>query len=93
MGIKVSFLNERAAPTAGDAPPRPRLLVPKTAVRAENGGSIVFVVHGDRIERRAVKVGVEDKGQIEVVSGINAGDRVVVDGPPTLEDGARVKER
>jgi RND family efflux transporter MFP subunit len=93
MGIKVSFLNERAAAAPGDAPPRARLLVPKAAVRAQNGASVIFVVHGDRAERRAVKVGVEDKGQIEVVSGINAGDRVVVEGPPTLEDGARVKER
>ena len=29
MGIKVSFLSERAAPTAGDVAPRARLLVPK----------------------------------------------------------------
>jgi HlyD family secretion protein len=93
MGIKVSFLNERAAPTTGEAPPRARLLVPKAAVRTQNGASVLFVVHGDRVERRAVKVGTEDRDQIEIVSGINAGERVVVDGPPTLADGARVKER
>ena len=93
MGIKVSFLSERTAAKAGDAPPRARLVVPKGAVRTENGASVLFVVHGDRVERRAVKLGAEDKGQIEIVSGINAGDRVVVEGPPTLEDGARVKER
>jgi RND family efflux transporter MFP subunit len=93
MGIKVSFLNDRAAPTAGDVAPRARLLVPKTAVRTQNGASVIFVVQSDRVERRAVKLGVEDKGQIEVVSGINAGERVVVEGPLTLEDGARVKER
>ena len=93
MGIKVSFLNDRAAPTAGDVAPRARLLVPKTAVRTQNGASVIFVVQSDRVERRAVKLGVEDKGQIEIVSGINAGERVVVEGPPTLEDGARVKER
>jgi multidrug efflux pump subunit AcrA (membrane-fusion protein) len=91
MGVKVSFLNERA-PAATDAPARPRLLVPKNAVRMQNGTSVLFVVQGDRVERRAVKVGAEDGGQIEVVSGINAGERVVVEGPPTLEDGARVKE-
>ena len=93
MGVKVSFLNERTAPTATDAPPRARFLVPKNAVRTQNGASVVFVVQGDRVERRAVRLGVEDKGQIEIVSGINAGERVVVEGPPTLEDGARVKER
>jgi hypothetical protein len=40
-----------------------------------------------------VKVGVEDRGQVEIVSGINAGEKVVVEGPATLADGARVKER
>jgi RND family efflux transporter MFP subunit len=93
MGVKVSFLSDRAAPAAADAPPRARLLVPKNAVRTQNGASVLFVVQGDRVERRAVKLGVEDRGQIEVVSGINAGERVVVEGPPTLDDGARVKER
>ena len=92
MGVKVSFLNERA-PVTQEARPRARLLVPKTAVRTENGTSLVFVVREDRLERRAVRVGAADGDRVEVISGINAGERVVVDGPPTLVDGARVKER
>ena len=92
MGVKVSFLNERA-PRSEQAAPRARLLVPKTAIRSENGTSIVFVVREDRAERRAVRVGAADGERVEVISGINAGERVVVDGPATLVDGARVKER
>jgi RND family efflux transporter MFP subunit len=92
MGVKVSFLNERA-PEAEQAAPRARFLVPKTAVRSDNGASIVFVVRDDRAERRAVRVGAADGERVEVTSGINAGERVVVDGPATLVDGARVKER
>ncbi|MGH9374221.1 MAG: efflux RND transporter periplasmic adaptor subunit [Vicinamibacterales bacterium] len=91
MGVKVSFLAERTPETAS-APARPRLLVPKAAVRQSDGASVVFVVHGDRVERRAVKVGPEEGGQIEIASGVNAGDRVIVEGPATLSDGARVKE-
>jgi multidrug efflux pump subunit AcrA (membrane-fusion protein) len=67
--------------------------VPKSAVRTADGSSIVFVVHGDRVERRAVKVGANDGDLVEVVSGLNAGDRVVTDGGAGLTDGARVKER
>jgi hypothetical protein len=93
MGIKVSFLNERAAQPDAGAAPRARLLVPKAAVRTQDGASVLFVVRDDRVERRAVKVGAEDGAQVEIVSGISAGERVVVDGPPTLADGARVKER
>jgi hypothetical protein len=90
--VKTSFLAERAAETSKE-PPRPRLLVPKTAVRASEGASVVFVVRDDRVERRAVKVGAEDGGQIEVASGLSPGERVVIEGPATLVDGARVKER
>ena len=93
MGIKVSFLNERAAQPEPAAAPRARLLVPKAAVRAQNGATVLFVVHDDRVERRAVRVGAEEGGRVEIVSGISAGERIVVDGPATLEDGARVKER
>ncbi len=93
MGIKVSFLSERAAPKDASAAPRARLVVPKTAVRTDSGASVLFVVRDERVERRAVKVGAADGDQVEIVSGVNAGEKVVIDGPPTLADGARVKER
>jgi RND family efflux transporter MFP subunit len=92
MGVKVSFLTERAAEPAG-ADAKPRLLMPKAAVRRNGDQDIVFVVRGDRVERRAVKLGLARGEQVEVLSGVNTGDRVVVEGPETLADGARVKER
>ena len=91
MGVKVSFLRDEPAAGAAAAPAAPRVLVPKTAVRAESGRSIVFVVKEDRIERRAVSVGQEEGDQVELLSGVAAGERVVTDGPPTLKDGDKVK--
>ena len=92
MGVKVSFLSERTAEEAA-APPRQRLTVPKAAVRSADGRDVVFVVKEDRVERRAIKVGAAQGEQVEVVSGLTAGERVVVEGPASLADGARVKER
>lgn len=89
MGVKVSFLNERPATEAEAA--RPRLLVPSKAVRAADGKSIVFVLHEGRVERRAVSVGTVTGDQTEVLSGVSAGERVVVEGPQTLKDGDKVK--
>ncbi len=93
MGVKVSFLNERAA--AADAAPRPRLLAPKGAVRTADGREVVFVVHEGRVERRAIKAGTTEGDQVEIVSGVTAGEQVVVDAPATMKDGDRVtvKER
>jgi HlyD family secretion protein len=90
MGVKVSFLREEPAPGSA-APAVARVLVPKAAVRKTDGKTIVFVVKEDRVERRAVSVGLEQGDQIEVVSGVSAGERVVVDGPATLKDGDKVK--
>jgi RND family efflux transporter MFP subunit len=92
MGVKTTFLAEQKAETSKE-PQRPRILVPKAAVRSSDGASVVFVIREDRAERRAVKVGPEDGGQIEIATGLSPGERVVVEGPATLADGARVKER
>jgi RND family efflux transporter MFP subunit len=90
MGVSVAFL-EQARPV--EAAPRPRILVPAAAVRTSGGTPVVFVVTDERVERRAVTTGLEDSGQVEIASGLNAGERVVVEGPDTLADGSRVKER
>ncbi len=89
MGVKVSFLAD--APAPGQVAAAPRVVVPKGAVRSSNGKSIVFVLKDDRVERRAVGVGLENGDQVELVSGVSAGERVVVDGPPTLKDGDKVR--
>jgi RND family efflux transporter MFP subunit len=88
MGVKVSFLSERAA--AETAAPRARLLVPKAAVRSDAGKNVVFVVHEDRVERRAVATGAAEGDQIEIASGLTAGEKVVIDGPATIKDGDKV---
>ena len=89
MGVKVSFLSEKPASAAAAA--RPRLTLPKAAIRSADGKTIVFVMHDDRVERRAVSVGSTIGDSTEVLSGVSAGDRVVVDAPQTLKDGDKVK--
>ena len=91
MGIKVSFLSA-PAPAPSEAS-RPRLLVPKAALVTVEGRSIVFVVKGDRVERRAVSTGAPNGDQVEVASGVAVGERVVVEPPAALADGARIKEQ
>jgi RND family efflux transporter MFP subunit len=89
MGVKVSFLNERRS--TDSTAPRTKLVVPSSAVRTADGRSIVFVLHDDRVERRAISAGTTQGDQVEVLSGVSAGERVVVDGPQTLKDGDKVK--
>jgi HlyD family secretion protein len=94
MGVKVAFHapDEARANGAAAAPaPQARLLVPKAAVRKSNGQDVVFVLKESRVERRAVRVGTADGDRVEIVSGVSAGEFVVVDGPSELADGTRVR--
>ena len=64
--------------TSGD---RQVLAVPKTAVVNEEGQTFVFVFDGgERFEKRAVVLGSEGADYFEVRSGLEEGDRVVVEG-------------
>jgi HlyD family secretion protein len=88
MGVKVSFLRDEEPAQA--ATPVARVSVAKTAIRTLDGKTVVFVLRDDRVERRAVRAGLEQGNEVEVLSGLSAGERVVIEGPPTLKDGDRV---
>jgi RND family efflux transporter MFP subunit len=89
MGVKVTFLRE-ADDDAEKTAAQPVTLVPKAAVREENGAQYVFVVREDTVERRAVQVGGIDGDRLEVRAGLRGGDRVVVSPPDELADGRQV---
>jgi RND family efflux transporter MFP subunit len=88
MGVKVTFLRE-ADDTNGE-PARSVALVPKGAIRTEGEQTYVFVLQGEVVDRRAVKVGGTDGDRLEVLAGLQSGDRVVVSPPAELEAGAQV---
>jgi multidrug efflux pump subunit AcrA (membrane-fusion protein) len=57
------------------------LSVPKAAVITEQGRTYVFVFDGgERFEKRVVVLGSEGQESYEVKSGLQAGERVVVEG-------------
>ena len=87
MGVKVTFLAE---PDAAEPKAQAATLVPKAAVKTESGAPFVFVVKGDAAERRAVRVGSADGDRVEVLAGLQAGDRVVLSPPAELHDGSKV---
>ena len=88
MGIKVTFLRDE--PGAGASGGSPAVLVPKGAVGSEGGAEVVFVVRDDRVERRSVRLGGTDGSRVEIVAGLEAGERVVSPLPAGLADGVQV---
>lgn len=91
MGVNVAFLEAGPPPEEALADAAPRLWIPAAALRRDGGARVVFVARGGAVERRAVTTGVEDGGDVEVLAGLSAGERVVVEGPE-LADGDRVTD-
>lgn len=66
-------------------------VVPRESVTDRSGRSVVFLLDGQRVSRRDVRLGLGDDDQVEVLDGLALGDRIVVRGLETLTDGARVR--
>jgi membrane fusion protein, heavy metal efflux system len=66
--------------------PVPVLLVPREAVIDNEGKKIVYVLlSGEEFERRDVVLGDEYGGQVAILSGVKAGERVVTQGAYQLK--------
>lgn len=67
------------------------VVIPEAAIVPGRTESAVYVVEGDTARRRVVTLGTRTVGRIEVVSGVEAGDTVVVAGQQRLSDGVPVR--
>lgn len=88
MSVKVAFLSEE---TKALAKPSAALLVAQSVIHDEAGQKIVYVVKDKHVERRTVRVGANVGSNTEILSGVLAGDSVVVHGPAKLQDAEAVE--
>jgi RND family efflux transporter MFP subunit len=70
---------------------RKSMLLPETAVLPTDRGFVVYALDGAKAVSRTVKLGLRFDGKIEIVDGLKADDRVVVDGASGLREGAEVE--
>lgn len=81
MFLNVSLANDE----------REALVIPEEALSPEAERQYVFVVADDKVERREVRIGGRRPGSVEVLSGLNAGEQVVVEGTQKVRDGSTVR--
>lgn len=67
------------------------VLLPRQAVLREMQSAHVFVANNGVAERRAVQLGMEEGERIQVLSGVRAGERVIVAGQGSLKQGSPVE--
>ncbi len=66
------------------------LVIPKETLRHDAAGDYVFLLRGDRLERRAVRTANSSVTAMQVVAGLTDGDAVALPSDVPLTPGARV---
>ena len=71
MGVKVTFLRNDTdkSRAAAAANAQPVTLVPKAAIKIDGDVNVAFIIKGEVVERRAVRVGGTDGDRVEVLAG------------------------
>lgn len=70
---------------------RSGLGVPSASILTRNGKSIVFVAQDGKAAAREVQTGLQNDAWTEILSGLEAGESVVVEGQTQLRDGLAVE--
>ncbi|MCX6903935.1 MAG: efflux RND transporter periplasmic adaptor subunit, partial [Verrucomicrobia bacterium] len=89
MSVKVAFRDSAASGAVASR----AVVVPKGAVQQVDGRDVVVVAREGRAERRAVTVSQTQNDETVLSAGVAAGERVVVDWPKGLVEGAKVKDK
>lgn len=68
------------------------ILIPRSAITTVEGQDVVYVVSADEktVSMRPVTTGLSDADRVEIVSGLSAGEQVVLAGLSNLSDGSRI---
>jgi hypothetical protein len=74
-----------------DNGPKPISIIPKSAVRGEDGKPYVLLVKDTKLERRGITLGKDRGSDVEVMAGVNSGDSLVAHGPDNLQDGDAIR--
>jgi membrane fusion protein (multidrug efflux system) len=69
-----------------------RLVVPEEAIVPEQGRTFVFTVADGLVRQREVRTGLRRPGLVEIVDGLQPGERVVIEGTQKVRDGMQVRE-
>lgn len=87
------YLGELAEVSIHLAGARDVLTVPRAAIAQYNGQTGVWRVEGGRARYQVIQIGVQTADRVQIASGLQAGDRLIVYSAKQLDDGVRVREQ
>ncbi len=71
---------------------REAIVIPEEALVPEQDKQFVFVVADGVATRREVRIGARRPGEVEIVAGLELGERIVIEGTVKVRDGGPVQD-
>jgi len=87
MSAKVAFLSRDIRDTEQE----PRTALLESAILTHNSKKSVFLIHGNRVKETPITVGDQFGDMVEILSGVKAGDKVVLSPLEKIKNGSRIK--
>jgi len=87
MSAKVSFLSRNLKPEEL----KPRIAVNQSALINRGEQNIAFLLQGSHVQQTSLHLGKKLGDMMEVTEGLKPGDRVVINPPKGLKNGAKIK--
>lgn len=69
------------------------IFVPTDAVLIKDDEEIVFIVKDNQAKLKKIKTGISNKNFVEIIEGLNIGEKIVTVGNVTLKDGETIRIR
>lgn len=66
------------------------LLIPSQALLDEDNETAVYVVQNGEVSRRTVSTGIENRGRVEILDGLQEDEQIIVIGHAGLREGSKV---
>ncbi|WP_295772459.1 efflux RND transporter periplasmic adaptor subunit [uncultured Mucilaginibacter sp.] len=67
------------------------IVIPIKAIQRSEEGDFVYIINNGTAKKSTIKAGKTYSGKTEILSGIKAGDQLIIDGATDVEDGDKVK--
>jgi RND family efflux transporter MFP subunit len=87
MSARVAFLSRPATPEEQ----RPRIAISQSAIVNRKDKESVFLIQGNRATETPVRLGTKLGDMVEVLDGVKAGDKVVLNPSERLKNGSKIK--
>ncbi|MCM2271056.1 MAG: efflux RND transporter periplasmic adaptor subunit [candidate division Zixibacteria bacterium] len=88
MSARVNFFLDTTAASSANAT---MLAIPRDAVTSRDGQKVVFRIEGESVTQVSIQTGRELGKMVEILSGLTAGDRVVLSPPGKMITGQKIE--